>query len=610
MAANPQPGTGQASSSFLRDEQYAALAQATAAIGVWLRTLFELGVTSGIGKGELLGLRVRQINFEEQLITLNPGETKNGKGRDLPMSSKVFELISELIRGKAPEDYVFTRERTRAGRQSRNGGRIVKMREEWRQATEAAGCPGLLFRNLRRTGRDREKHNASSLNWYHAHGAEIRQRRKEHHRLERAAKGIIEEPKPAPAPPDELCQLVRELTCRCGLSMAQMRELRLTHIEPNGLGIPPTPKSEKPGRLVPFGNGPDELQKTILDAYITKEKPTDYLFFSRSPRQEETANCEGCGCEFVKTKRTQRFHSRKCGQITRDKKRWSKRRSARLSGALLERYRSDPHYQQVGGDNFVICRECGGPYPTLYAHIPDAHKMTGKEYRRQWPGAPLATENVKAAKRQQAKLRLDRLALEEEPEKKKKRLAKARDYQSQYRATHVEELKKSGREYRKLNRDAVNKRNHEHRIANRDEINRRQREQHAANRDERNAQQRAARADDPERFKEYGQKSYAKHRTQRVGYAAKRRQVTWRPTGWKSKPPIYRIIGIELIEEERQLNNKQLAAKLDRADVRCPYAKTWQDALQDRAFQILVSRVRKFVKRPGKGRPSRVSIHS
>jgi hypothetical protein len=72
----------------------------------------------------MLGLRVRHISLEQQLITLNPGETKNGQGRNLRMTSKVFELISELIRGKAPEDYVFTRERTRAGHKSRNGGRM------------------------------------------------------------------------------------------------------------------------------------------------------------------------------------------------------------------------------------------------------------------------------------------------------------------------------------------------------------------------------------------------------------------------------------------------------------------------------------------------------
>jgi integrase len=101
VAANPQPVPAQVPSGFLRDEQYDALAQATAGIGTWLRTMFELCVTYGMRKGELLGLRVRQVNLKEKLITLNPGEPKNG--RNLPMTSKVFELLRETIRGKAPE---------------------------------------------------------------------------------------------------------------------------------------------------------------------------------------------------------------------------------------------------------------------------------------------------------------------------------------------------------------------------------------------------------------------------------------------------------------------------------------------------------------------------
>jgi hypothetical protein len=96
--------------------------------------------------------------------------------------------------------------------------------------------------------------------------------------------------KAAPSPPDELCQLVRELVCRCGLSTKEMRELRVVHIKAGGLWMP---KSVEPnrvipnlGRPIPFGDGWDELPKHVLDAYIKNEKPTDYLFFSRSPRDK------------------------------------------------------------------------------------------------------------------------------------------------------------------------------------------------------------------------------------------------------------------------------------------------------------------------------------
>jgi hypothetical protein len=149
---------GQAPGGFLRDEQCAALAQATAGIGVWLRTLFELGVSYGMRKGELLGLKVSQVNLEERTITLNPGETKNNERRVLKMApqSMALELVTQLARDKTPADYVFTR----------NGSRIVEMRKEWRQATEAAGCPSLLFRDLRRTGRDTNKVSAEELTLY------------------------------------------------------------------------------------------------------------------------------------------------------------------------------------------------------------------------------------------------------------------------------------------------------------------------------------------------------------------------------------------------------------------------------------------------------------
>lgn len=137
---------------FLREQQYHDLARETARIGLWLCTLFELGVTYGIRKGELLALRVRQIDLEKQQINLNPAkETKNSQRRSLPMTSRVLQLISESIREKAQEDYVFTREHDARGHKPRTK-QIVDFRKDWKKACVAAGCPGLLFNDLRRTG--------------------------------------------------------------------------------------------------------------------------------------------------------------------------------------------------------------------------------------------------------------------------------------------------------------------------------------------------------------------------------------------------------------------------------------------------------------------------
>jgi len=132
---------------FLRDSEYRRLAEETGKIGLWLRAMFECGVTFGCRKSELLNLRVRQVNLEERSITLEAGETKNEEARLLPLRGQVLELVAQCIAGKAPNDYVFTR----PGVHSMDTP-IIDMRDAWAKATQAAGCPALLFHDLRRTG--------------------------------------------------------------------------------------------------------------------------------------------------------------------------------------------------------------------------------------------------------------------------------------------------------------------------------------------------------------------------------------------------------------------------------------------------------------------------
>ena len=130
---------------FVRDDSYEALARATGDVGLWLRAMFELGFTYGWRKSELLGLRVAAVDLRDRTIRLEAGETKNDEARQVDMTAKVFELLTAACAGKGPGDLVFTRER--CGRVST----IVDMRDAWRRATAAAGCPDLLFHDLRRT---------------------------------------------------------------------------------------------------------------------------------------------------------------------------------------------------------------------------------------------------------------------------------------------------------------------------------------------------------------------------------------------------------------------------------------------------------------------------
>lgn len=76
----------------------------------WLRALLVVAYTFGFRKGELLGLRVRQVSLAERTITLEAGNTKNGDARFVAMTEEVFQLLTMAVRGKGQDDFVFSRE--------------------------------------------------------------------------------------------------------------------------------------------------------------------------------------------------------------------------------------------------------------------------------------------------------------------------------------------------------------------------------------------------------------------------------------------------------------------------------------------------------------------
>jgi integrase len=130
-------------SGFVKDADYQALARETAKVGLWLRGLFEVAYTYGFRKSELTTMRVRQVDLKEGTIELNPGETKTDEGRAIEMTESVRQVLAECIAGKGPDELVFTRG---------NGSPAGNFRRVWARACTAAGSPGLLFHDLRRSG--------------------------------------------------------------------------------------------------------------------------------------------------------------------------------------------------------------------------------------------------------------------------------------------------------------------------------------------------------------------------------------------------------------------------------------------------------------------------
>lgn len=125
---------------FIEQAQYDALTKH--AKSLWLRAFPAVAYSFGFRKGELLGLRVRQVVLASRTITLDPGETKNGEPREVHMTQDVYELLKACVVGKERDDFVFTRE---------NGKPVLDFREEWEKLTRATGLPGLLVHDLRRS---------------------------------------------------------------------------------------------------------------------------------------------------------------------------------------------------------------------------------------------------------------------------------------------------------------------------------------------------------------------------------------------------------------------------------------------------------------------------
>jgi len=117
---------------FLEPGQRDRLAEECGRVGLWMRATFECAVSFGFRLHELVGhrgLRVGQVDFLSNTITLYGDQTKNGTGRKVILTGVARELL-------------FTRE---------NGVPVISFGKVWRTCCARAGVPDLLFHDLRRS---------------------------------------------------------------------------------------------------------------------------------------------------------------------------------------------------------------------------------------------------------------------------------------------------------------------------------------------------------------------------------------------------------------------------------------------------------------------------
>jgi integrase len=123
---------------------------------LWLRTFLEIGYTYAWRKGEILRLRVRNVNLKTRKIRLDVGSTKNKEGREVEMTDRVASLVAACCAGKKENDHLLTR-----GKHQRP---VHDMRDAWYTLCVKAGLgswetvgktkvyTGLIPHDLRRSG--------------------------------------------------------------------------------------------------------------------------------------------------------------------------------------------------------------------------------------------------------------------------------------------------------------------------------------------------------------------------------------------------------------------------------------------------------------------------
>jgi len=116
-----------------------------------LKPLAEFARLTGWRSGECRGLTWAQVDLDAGWVRLEPGTTKNDEGRAFPVAP--FPELAALLKAQRERAEAMQRETGRIVPWvfHLDGERIGSFRKTWNSACKAAGVPGLLFHDLRRT---------------------------------------------------------------------------------------------------------------------------------------------------------------------------------------------------------------------------------------------------------------------------------------------------------------------------------------------------------------------------------------------------------------------------------------------------------------------------
>ena len=124
---------------FFEYDQFVALREA---LPDYIKPVLTFAYYTGWRKSEIFNLTWDKVNLREAVIRLNPGETKNKKGREIYLAGEIMDLIRSLhSQRNLGCPYVF----------NRNGKRIKNIYNSWNSICAKIGLKGKLLHDFRRT---------------------------------------------------------------------------------------------------------------------------------------------------------------------------------------------------------------------------------------------------------------------------------------------------------------------------------------------------------------------------------------------------------------------------------------------------------------------------
>jgi integrase len=149
-----------ARTGFFEPEQFESV---RAHLPAFLRPLASFMYITGWRRSEVVGLEWRQVDFHAGEVRLDPGTTKNDEGRTFPFTVELRQLLEaqraerdRLRQAGQIVPWVFWEMRGKRGsrtarRKSQRPQPIGSFRKTWMAACRAAGCPGRIPHDFRRT---------------------------------------------------------------------------------------------------------------------------------------------------------------------------------------------------------------------------------------------------------------------------------------------------------------------------------------------------------------------------------------------------------------------------------------------------------------------------